>query len=152
MPPEEGHSQTGRRTREGANLARHLNERYPDAVLFLARYAGGQPEATGAQVAALGDGMLELTVDTGGIQSHVTLELPPGHDEHRDLRSQVRALLQQTRAALPTGSTVPLSSLEAMVAVQPMPQRDRAVRMAAATPGSHRPDPPPVPWNGPPAG
>jgi hypothetical protein len=91
--------------RQSANLARHLNERYPDAVMFLARYAGGRPNCSGATV-------LTLAVASGAQTEELRLPFAPG-DGSTDVRQQVARLLGAARAALPAGADVPLTSLEA---------------------------------------
>lgn len=44
-----------RAARQGANIAWHLNQSYPDTVLFLAWHAGGRPHAIAAEMHTVDD-------------------------------------------------------------------------------------------------
>lgn len=98
-----------RAARQGANLARHLNQSYPDSVLFLARLAGGKPDATAAELVSLTDAELLFQVTTAGAVQPVRVPLPPAADTGDDVRARVRELLRLTRLNSPDA---PVTSLE----------------------------------------
>lgn len=104
-----------RTVREGNNLARHLNEQYPDTALFLARHAALRPEATAASIAGIADGVMSLRV-SGPEPGLVAVPLPVEGPDGDGLRSRLVALVQQTRAGVPEDANEPLTSLEAMMA------------------------------------
>lgn len=101
-----------RLARQSANLARHLNDRHPDTVLFLARHAAGRIGATSATVLAADATGLALSVESPGGADDRLLPFEPATGPG-DVRQLVAQLLLATRAALPPGSNVPLTSLEA---------------------------------------
>ena len=97
-----------RAKRQSANLARHLDDRYADTVLLLARHAAGRSDAVSASVIAAVPAGLTLAVRTADGEEQVQLPFPAGTT---DVRAAVRELLRTTRAGLP--ADVPLTSLEA---------------------------------------
>lgn len=100
-----------RARRAARNLARHLDERHPDTVLFLARHAAGRPEAVTASLLSVDDAGITLTVD--GADEPLRVVFPPAAGPAPDPRARLRQLLLSTRAARPGG---PLTSLEELVA------------------------------------
>lgn len=103
-----------RGSRQAANLARHLNERYPDTVLFLARRAAGRPEATAAVLSSIDDDHLTLSLELPTEFTDVRVPLPTG--EGLDARRRLAELLRVTRAGSPGE---PLTSLEQQLAHGP---------------------------------
>lgn len=101
-------SRSERAERQALNLARHLNERYPDTVLFLARNAAGQPAAMAAELLAVDSDGVTLCID--GSAPAVRICFPAtGSAEPTEARSRLRQLVQATRAAHPSEA---LTSLE----------------------------------------
>lgn len=98
-----------RAQRQAVNMARHLNERHPDTVLFLARYAAEQPDATTAALVAVDADGITLTIGGSGQQVRVSFDAVAASGQATDARSRLRQLLQATRAAHPG---TPLTSLE----------------------------------------
>lgn len=103
---------TDRQDRERANLARHLNQSYADAVLFVAS-ALGASTATQAEITRLTDNYVEITTDqdpdAGGPDMRVAL---PGQPDE-PLRQRFALLVEQARQARPDA---PFTSLEQMLA------------------------------------
>lgn len=56
-----GDEQTRERA-QARNLARHLNERHPDTMLFLAQQAAGRPSANAAELTAVDEAGVTFTV------------------------------------------------------------------------------------------
>ena len=106
-----------RSERQGANLARHLNQSYPDAAEFLARYGGGIQDAADAAFVTVTEQAVVISLSSGSAQAPVTLPLPSSPDD-RDLRARLRLLVEQIRADLPEQPPVPLTSLEQMLGGQ----------------------------------
>jgi hypothetical protein len=98
---------SGRPARQAGNLARHLNERHPDTVLFLARHAGGQRDATHAELLAVDDTGLTVSIDAA--KEPVQIAFGDTADSATDARSRLRELLLVTRAA---NAQYPLTILE----------------------------------------
>lgn len=101
-----------RAARQGANLARHLNQSYPDTVLFLARHAAGRPDAVEARLDSVTADELVLTVTAAGGTAVVRVPLSAAPGAAPDVRGRVRALLAVARQAAPGE---PLTSLEKQV-------------------------------------
>lgn len=94
--------------RQALNLARHLNERHSDTVLFLARCAAGRPDATVEELLAVDRDGVTLSID--GSTTTVRIRFPAaGSDEPTEARSRLRQLLHATRTAHPGEA---LTSLE----------------------------------------
>jgi hypothetical protein len=98
---------TGRAERAAINLARHLNERHPDTVLFLARFAGGQRDAASSELLAVDDA--GVTLRTAGSERQVRIGFDPAAGQPPDARGRLRQLLLATRSAHPEA---PMTSLE----------------------------------------
>lgn len=98
-----------RAERQGANLVRHLNERYADTVLFLARRAAHCPQADSAELLTIGEGDLSLSVQDREGTRTVRVPLPSATPGATDVRGRVKALLEATRAEHPDD---PMTSLE----------------------------------------
>lgn len=92
---------------QARNLARHLNDRHPDTILFLAQQAAGRPAADAAELTTLDETGLTLAVHVAGGTEAVRVAFPPAPGS--DPRSRFGALLRTTRAAAPHG---PLTTLE----------------------------------------
>lgn len=111
---QDAHSQppgtaADRSQRQAVNLARHLNDRYSDTVLFLARFAGGATDATHAQLLAVDGTGLTLTTDVRDEPVHISF---PSARGHADGRARVAGLLGTIRVAHPNE---PLTSLEQQI-------------------------------------
>jgi putative heme iron utilization protein len=106
-PPED--EERGRAARQATNLARHLNERHPDTVLFLARYAAGHRQATTANLLSVDTDGITLTIDGSEQEVRVPFDTAIASSQTADARSRLRRLLEATRAA---NSGIPLTSLE----------------------------------------
>ena len=91
---------------QARNLARHLNGRHPDTVLFLARQAAGRPAAVAAELVAVDAAGVTLSVDADGRTEQIQVPFPPSEGQ---VRARLGALLRQARAGDPDG---PLTSLE----------------------------------------
>lgn len=91
-----------RRARERANLARHLNQNYPDTLLLIAVALGGAADATEAELLSLEETSLVLAVTTeaqpGGAEQ-VSVTLPGEADE--PLRQRVATVVRHARAKAP---------------------------------------------------
>jgi hypothetical protein len=98
-----------RSQRQAVNLARHLNDRYGDTVLFLARFAGGATDATHAQLLAVDETRLTLTTDVRDEPVHISFPSAGGHAE---VRARIEGLLDTIRVARPNE---PLTSLEQQI-------------------------------------
>lgn len=96
-----------RADRQAANLARHLNQRHPDTVLFLVRCAAGQRNATTAELLAVEDAGVTVTSDA--VSEPVQIAFGETVGSPTDARSRLRHLLEVTRAA---NAHYPLTSLE----------------------------------------
>ena len=92
---------------QARNLARHLNDRHPDTVLFLAQQAAGRPSAVAAELTIVDEAGVTLTVHGGHSPEVVRVLFPPASGT--DARSRFGALLRSARAGGPDG---PLTSLE----------------------------------------
>lgn len=92
---------------QARNLARHLNDRHPDTMLFLAQQAAGRPAATAAELTAVDEAGVTLTVRDADGPEVVRVPFPPASGG--DVRTRFGALLRAARAARPDG---PLTSLE----------------------------------------
>lgn len=99
-----------RSQRQAVNLARHLNDRYSDTVLFLARFAGAAADATHAQLLAVDETGLTLTTDVSDKPVHISFPSAGGQAE---VRARVAALLGTTRVVHPDE---PLTSFEQQIA------------------------------------
>ena len=110
--PGQGHSE--RADRQAANLARHLNQRYPDTVLFLVRYAAGQRNATTAELLAVAEAGVTVMSDAVSEPVHIAFDEAAGSPT--DARSRLRHLLEVTRAA---NAHYPLTSLEQQMRPSP---------------------------------
>lgn len=97
----------GRGDREARNLARHLNDAYPDTLALLLRALGGVAGSTAAAIDSIDESTLTV-VDTGGAGSAV-LTLPG--DPSQPLRPRLAGLVQQARAAEPAGAPTGLERM-----------------------------------------
>jgi hypothetical protein len=88
-----------RADRQAAHLTRHLNQRHPDTVLFLARHAGGQIEATAAELLAVTEAGVTVATDASIEPVHIAFD--EAASARGDVRSRLRRLLEVTRAATP---------------------------------------------------
>jgi len=124
--PEPDKPETSRANRQAANLARHLNDRYPDTALFLARYAAGRVDVTAAQFASVGCHNVVLNLQVGSSTETTSLEMPGATTDQSagEPRLRLRQLLATTRSALPAGSDAPITSLEAMLVDKTGPAGD----------------------------
>ena len=104
MPAED---QASRAERQAVNLARHLDERHPDTVLFLARSCDGHAEATSAELLAVADAGVTLSTDLSAEPVHLPFDTSPG--QPADPRGRFRRLLETARSQRPDE---PLTSLE----------------------------------------
>lgn len=102
-----------RSQRQAVNLARHLNDRYSDTVLFLARFAGEATDATHAQLLAVDETGLTLSTDVRDEPVHISF---PSAGGHPDVRARLAGLLGATRVAHPNE---PLTSLEQQIGGTP---------------------------------
>jgi len=105
-----------------ANLARHLNEQYPDTVLFLARTLATRPAAASARITAIQDDGIDITVRTvSGVEAaHVPFSKTADGDI--SLRERMTDLVAQARAIDANG---PLTSLEQQISAKPTGLHDR---------------------------
>ena len=110
------------------NVLRHLNGKHPDVVLFLARHAAGASDAIDAALVAVDRYGVDITVRQETGSRTARLPFSAAIDAVPDLQRQLRAFLDQARAAAPDE---PLTSLELLIA-------SRASR-------PHRRDVPPAP-------
>lgn len=95
--------------------AEDLNGAYPDAVLFLARYAGHGPDASEAEIGAVDDGGVTLHIlgsDGTRHRIHVAFEEPVTTLEQA--RTCLHSLFGRARSI--AGDSVPLTSLEREIA------------------------------------
>ncbi len=95
------------------NLARHLNDQYPDTVLFLARMLGARPAADSARINAIQDDAIDITVCIGKDVEAVRLPSPTTADKDTSLRERISELVVQARALDADGL---LTSLEQQIA------------------------------------
>ena len=109
----------------GANLARHLNDRYPDTVLFLARSLAARPKTTVAGIIALDRQGIQLVFRDGQHSDSIRVAFPPSTDGAVSLREQVAGLVATARTADPKGT---LASLEVQMVGKP---KGLQARMAA---------------------
>lgn len=106
--------ETGRAERQAANLARHLNQSYPDMATFLAQHAPAVPQATNASFVGVTEQLVTLAVTINGEVRLEHLPLPESPQAH-DTRSRLRLLIEQTRVSVPAEPAVALTSLEQML-------------------------------------
>lgn len=104
------------RQASGANLARHLNDQYPDTVLFLARSLAARPSADSARITAVEDDGIEITVRTGSNVEAVRVPFSKAADNAISLRERMSGLVAQARASDTDG---PLTSLEEQISAEP---------------------------------
>jgi hypothetical protein len=100
---EHSHRSSGRAGRQAANLARHLNERHPDTVLFLARRTGGQRDATHAELLAVDDAGPTVTIDAAATRNRCDRGVARDVDREGFARSRLhggRGLLAQHSDAI----------------------------------------------------
>ena len=92
---------------------KHLNERHPDTVRFLARYATGNRELIAAELMTVQNDQLNFSFQTphGSANGHLTLTAPVS--SRSDLLAQLTDILATARAAAPSE---PPTSLESHVA------------------------------------
>lgn len=87
--------------------AEDLNGAYPDAILLLARYAGGRPEASEAEITFVDDAGITLDV-RGSDQTRVAFDRPASSLD--EARAFLHALFGRARSL--AGDSVPTTSLE----------------------------------------
>ena len=105
-----------------ANLARHLNDQYPDTVLFLARILAGRPAAASARITAVEDDGIDITVRTGSDVEAVRVPFSKTVDRDISLRERMSGLVAQARAIDANG---PLTSLEQQISAKSTRLHDR---------------------------
>jgi Domain of unknown function (DUF2470) len=91
---------------------KHLNERHPDTVRFLASYATGNREMLAAELMAVENDQLTFSFETphGSARGQLTLTAPVR--SRSDLLAQLTDVLAAARAAAPSE---PLTSLESHI-------------------------------------
>lgn len=110
------------RQASAVNLARHLNDQYPDTVLFLARTLAARPAAVSARISAVEDDGIEITIGPGSDVEAVRIPFLKTADRDLSLRERVSALVAQARAIDADG---PLTSLEQQISAKPTGLHDR---------------------------
>jgi len=110
------------RQASAVNLARHLNDQYPDTVLFLARMLGARPAADSARINAIQDDAIDMTVRIGKDVEAVRLLFPTTADKETSLRERICELVAEARAFDADG---PLTSLEQQISAEPMGLHER---------------------------
>ncbi len=104
------------------NLARHLNDQYPDTVLFLARMLGARPAADSARINAIMDDAIDMTVRIGKDVEAVRIPFLKTADRDISLRERVCELVAEARAFDADGL---LTSLEQQISAEPMGLHER---------------------------
>lgn len=95
-----------------ANLARHLNEHYPDTLLLLARTLGARPAADSAQIDVLDAEGIKMTVRNDASEEPLELVFSKTADPDTAPRERLADLVAQARALDPAGI---LTSLELQI-------------------------------------
>jgi hypothetical protein len=94
---------------------KHLNERHPDTVRFLAGYATGDRETLAAELMTVEDDQLTFSFRTPQGSAHGSLGLTAPVRSRSELLAQLTDILAAARAA---ALSEPLTSLESHIADQ----------------------------------